>query len=452
MNVCTPEQDSYGKLCVTGKRKEIQFRGPQSEKMEWESVKNERVNQEHNREETGRGNAGLTSKKVPPTINKTVCTEFMECEEGNVVTDNSRNLNNPFVHLKSLNKETGVIHPKPVNTPSGNKPCIKISKNVSIDPMECEIDTESTFKEGEVVHGNIGVMKILLPHLKSVRTETGVIDPWLIDEKKFQYAEYIGRGAFGTVYLVTVMETRKFVSKIVSEEKFNETEVSTLLNLKHESVPTLLGFIRRQQGIEILMQFSGINLEQFVESNQYLDDPKIWSIAKQLLDGLFFLSSRGIMHTDLHPRNICINEGKVQIIDYGSAQQIGDVKHCNGWTVFYAAPEFCNCILQTKDKKKFPLSGKCDVFSCALCLQYLLDKCHTLENYYNGFQDKTVGMKKLVEEPNMVVEKMVTRNGSPVMRCLLISLLQGHPCYRLSAEEGLSKMADLEKRCANWYM
>lgn len=42
MNVCTPEQDSYGKLCVTGRRKEIQFRGPQSEKMEWESVKNER--------------------------------------------------------------------------------------------------------------------------------------------------------------------------------------------------------------------------------------------------------------------------------------------------------------------------------------------------------------------------------------------------------------------------
>lgn len=39
---------------------------------------------------------------------------------------------------------------------------------------------------------------------------------WLIDVKKFQYAEYIGRGAFGTVYLVTVMETRKFVSKIVS--------------------------------------------------------------------------------------------------------------------------------------------------------------------------------------------------------------------------------------------
>lgn len=39
---------------------------------------------------------------------------------------------------------------------------------------------------------------------------------WLIDEKNFQYAEYIGRGAFGTVYLVTVMETRKFVSKIVS--------------------------------------------------------------------------------------------------------------------------------------------------------------------------------------------------------------------------------------------
>lgn len=97
-------------------------------------------------------------------------------------------------------------------------------------------------------------------------------------------------------------------------------------------------------------------------------------------------------------RNICLNVHKVQIIDFGSAQQIGDVKHGYGWTVHYAAPEVCSDKLKSTDKKKdFPLTGKCDVFSCALCLQYLLDKKHTLENYYKGFQDEKIGMQKLTE-------------------------------------------------------
>lgn len=49
----------------------------------------------------------------------------------------------------------------------------------------------------------------------------------------------------------------------------------------------------------------------------------------------------------------------------------------------------------------------------------------------------------------MVVEEFITRNGSPEMMCLLKSLLPGYPCNRLSAEEGLSKMAGLglEKPC-----
>lgn len=46
----------------------------------------------------------------------------------------------------------------------------------------------------------------------------------------------------------------------------------------------------------------------------------------------------------------------------------------------------------------------------------------------------------------MVVEEFITRNGSPEMMCLLKSLLPGYPCNRLSAAEGLSKMAGKKNR------
>lgn len=310
-----PEQDRYSRQEIvfycSGNVTNVRCSGPNHEPMEWESDREEsqRVSQEqeHKKEEAEQVNAGLPVGKLLPAsnfqISRNVCIDPMEFEEGNVVPGNSEDMKNPLVHPKSVKTETGVINPIPVHTPSENIPIIHVSKNGCIEPMECETDKENSFKEGEVVLGNTGAMKNLLMHLKSVQTETGVINPWLISEKEFHYAEEIGRGANGIVFPVNVMGTRKFVSKKVNETNFIKTEVDILLNLKHASIPTLFGLIKRPNVIEILMQFSGINLEQFVQTEQSLDDCKIWSIAKQLLDALDFLNKRGIMHMDLHQTN-----------------------------------------------------------------------------------------------------------------------------------------------------
>lgn len=259
-------------------------------------------------------------------------------------------------------------------------------------------------------------------------------------------------GAIGKVYKVEMAKRRCFVGKQVKKEFFDENEVHHLLAMSHESIPTIMGLIKWENIFEIFMEYSGITLEQFVKvrrEKQFTEGPLIWSVAKQFLSALAYLATQGIMHMDLHPGNICIDmQGKIQIIDFGSAQKAGEVKDITyiGLTNEYIAPEVCCLKMRLEDKRmQFPLTGKCDVFACGLCLQFLLDKQHTLRTHFSRFQDERLAMKRMVDEPNMVVEEFITRNGSPEMMCLLKSLLPGYPCNRLSAEEGLSKMADLQR-------
>lgn len=101
--------------------------------------------------------------------------------------------------------------------------------------------------------------------------------------------------------------------------------------------------------------------------------------------------------------NICINtdthDNKVQIIDFGSAQKTGNVKNIMDRTYDYFAPEVCRLILMPEDKSMdFPLTGKSDVFSCALCLKFLLDKNHLLRNYYSYLMKKFENIDSFLQE------------------------------------------------------
>lgn len=93
-------------------------------------------------------------------------------------------------------------------------------------------------------------------------------------------------------------------------------------------------------------------------------------------------------------------QGKLQIIDLGSAQKTGEVKDITyiGLTNEYIAPEVCCLKLKLEDKRmQFPLTGKCDVFACGLCLQFLLDKQHTLRAHYSRFQDERLALQRMVD-------------------------------------------------------
>ena len=92
------------------------------------------------------------------------------------------------------------------------------------------------------------------------------------------------------------------------------------------------------------------------------------SVLAVLLETISF-HNYGIIHLDIKPENILINENKIKILDLEEARFFAPEKAIDydklGGTAAYAAPE-----LQTKTAKNFNLKN--DVFSCGISIRQML--------------------------------------------------------------------------------
>ncbi|WP_196221284.1 serine/threonine-protein kinase [Sansalvadorimonas verongulae] len=94
-------------------------------------------------------------------------------------------------------------------------------------------------------------------------------------------------------------------------------------------------------------------------------------VCRQVLEGLVYLSSKGVVHRDLKPDNILISpaNGHVRIGDFGLAAEVGSPKmRLVAGTPNYFAPEVMTMALGW-NKKSY--DGKVDVFSAG-CMFYEL--------------------------------------------------------------------------------
>lgn len=101
-----------------------------------------------------------------------------------------------------------------------------------------------------------------------------------------------------------------------------------------------------------------------------------WAMKKilsEILTALKVLHSRGIMHRDIKPQNIVIDEDfNCKIIDFGLSLQMNEIheksKFSKCGTVGYMAPE----VIINKHSSIRPYSNKCDIFSFGIVAHIIL--------------------------------------------------------------------------------
>ncbi|CAH1252111.1 MAP3K19 [Branchiostoma lanceolatum] len=137
----------------------------------------------------------------------------------------------------------------------------------------------------------------------------------------------VGQGTFGTVHLGQPQPY--FAVKKVDMVKFEADEVNILAQLDHAAVVKLLAVVRDGNTMHICTEYLGDEVvERVINQNAGLSEPTALFITIQLLEGLVYLHSLGIVHRDVKAANVMLcrdtvpDRVQVKLIDFGSAKRI----------------------------------------------------------------------------------------------------------------------------------
>ena len=212
--------------------------------------------------------------------------------------------------------------------------------------------------------------------------------------QKYEIFKELGKGGFGRDFLVK-KDNKEYVIKKIKISQTNKEEIDNYQKLKlylskinNDNVIKYYKFEIEGDYFNILMEYGGnSNLEQFIsnhiDKSLLINEKIIENIIIQICMGLKEIHKAKLIHRDLTPDNIFINdENKIKIGDFGIATIINESNEFNYGIIgktYYAAPEI---------EKGEPYNTKVDIYSLGCIIyelftlnKYFIDKRIIKENY-----------------------------------------------------------------------
>ncbi|NXC18917.1 CDK3 kinase, partial [Corythaeola cristata] len=172
-------------------------------------------------------------------------------------------------------------------------------------------------------------------------------------QEVFQKVDKIGEGTYGVVYKARNKRTGQVVAlKKIRLDAETEgvpstaiREISLLRELKHPNIVRLLDVIYSRKKLYLVFEYLNKDLKKYMDSSQPRELPL--SLVKnylfQLLQGVSFCHSHRVIHRDLKPQNLLIDEaGAIKLGDFGLARAFGVPLRTYTHevvTLWYRAPE-----------------------------------------------------------------------------------------------------------------
>ncbi|KAK3565959.1 hypothetical protein QTP86_023367 [Hemibagrus guttatus] len=146
----------------------------------------------------------------------------------------------------------------------------------------------------------------------------------------------LGEGTYATVYKGRSKLTDNLVAlkeiRLEHEEGAPCTairEVSLLKDLKHANIVTLHDIIHTQKSLTLVFEYLDKDLKQYLDDcGNCIHMHNVKLFLFQLLRGLSYCHSRKVLHRDLKPQNLLINDrGELKLADFGIQNSPDPLRH-----------------------------------------------------------------------------------------------------------------------------
>ncbi|XP_077989114.1 cyclin-dependent kinase 7-like [Glandiceps talaboti] len=156
--------------------------------------------------------------------------------------------------------------------------------------------------------------------------------------RRYEKIDFLGEGQFATVYKakdiarndrIVAVKKIKLGQRAEAKDGVNRTalrEIKLLQELQHENIIGLLDVFGHKSNISLVFDFMETDLEIIIKDtgNIFLTPAHVKSYLLMTLHGLEYLHKNWILHRDLKPNNLLINEkGILKLGDFGLAKYFG---------------------------------------------------------------------------------------------------------------------------------
>lgn len=236
---------------------------------------------------------------------------------------------------------------------------------------------------------------------------------------RYKVVKQLGIGGMGTVFLVSdqLMNNQLLALKQINQQVLNEDtlkifkqEFEVMTRLKHPQLVRVFdfGYNAAQDTYYITMEYiDGPSLKNILNQHKKLSLDQVTNLLVDICRVLSFIHSRNIVHRDINPNNIMIDQdGTVKLMDFGLAD-LGDGETRRKGTIPYMAPEIL----------KGETGPGLDIFALGITLFELL---HNEQFYQNNVSQAILGVLSDLDKNTQYLEKRLTelpnKQFNPIIR------------------------------------
>ena len=241
--------------------------------------------------------------------------------------------------------------------------------------------------------------------------------------RRYQIIEELGRGGMGRVYKAMDTEINEKVAlklitpEIAKDKKTIErfrNELKFARKIRHKNVCQMYDLSKEEESYYITMEYvRGDDLKGMIRRMGRFSAGQAITIAKQVCNGLAEAHKLGVIHRDLKPQNIMIDQdGNARIMDFGIARSLKG-RGITGAGVMIGTPEY----MSPEQVEGKETDRRSDIYSLGVILFEMV----TGKTPFQGDTPFTIGVKhksEIPQDPKELNNQISAELSQIILRCL----------------------------------